>query len=866
MAQTKRGPGRPPGSKNKKSSSTGKKQSGGRGSSSGKSSNSKSSGGTNIEKNIRDAENRDESKAIVNDTIISCVLIALGIFLILALQTQTTGIAGEAISKALKGCFGFVAFLLPYYFLVYGVLLFLKKTIHTSLKSIIYLVVIYFSIALINAGRFMGPISDGGSFEGVKKAFVDGIDLDGAGVFGMFVGSVITKWIGISGLYILSFLVLIIFVLLLVNTPISRFFENIKLKRRRRQIEREEREKVRAAQEALEREREFERAKERSKWQPPLVSQPLTEEQKNIMGYVENDGPTGKNDNDKSSGKGLTGKKSSKGGNKSKDSTIELYDEPEKTPLDNKTAANARLDADDFIETTTSDNYEFPSIDLLKKSRTSITGETPATLQAKAHRLEETLQSFNIDATVTNVTQGPAVTRYEVHPNSGVRVSGIKRLSDDIALSMEARSIRIEAPIPGKPAVGIEIENENISVVTIREMIASDAFRNAESKLTFVVGKDIAGKAIVADLKKMPHLLIAGSTGSGKSVCINSIIASIMYKARPDEVKLVMIDPKVVELSNYNGIPHLLIPVVTDPSKSAAALNWAVEEMDERYNKFADENVRQLSGYNEKIEAKNQKALKAAGRNPKTGDSDEESDSVILEPKMPQVVIIIDELADLMMTAPSQVQDSIIRIAQKGRAAGIHLIIATQRPSVDVITGLIKANVPSRIAFAVSSQVDSRTILDMGGAEKLVGRGDMLFNPLGTGKPTRIQGAFISDSEVNKLIDFVKTQAKADEEVANDVLNRIKNANTPEAEKGDKSEWEDELLPEAIELVVGAGQASVSMLQRRFRIGYNRAARIIDMMEERQIVGPQDGSRPRQVLITEEDLEVMKESTGDMEE
>ena len=377
-------------------------------------------------------------------------------------------------------------------------------------------------------------------------------------------------------------------------------------------------------------------------------------------------------------------------------------------------------------------------------------------------------------------------------------------------------------------------------MVTAREIIDSAAFKKSESKITFAVGKDIAGKAIVADLKTMPHMLIAGSTGSGKSVCINTIIASFLYKARPDEVKLVLVDPKVVELANYNGIPHLLIPVVTEPSKAAAALNWAVAEMDDRYKKFAAEGVRELTGYN--------KAMKAKG--------DDES-------VMPQIVIIIDELADLMMAAPSQVEESICRLAQKARAAGMHLIVATQRPSVDVITGVIKANIPSRIAFAVSSQVDSRTILDMSGAEKLVGKGDMLFNPLGSGKPIRVQGAFISDDEVNSIIDFVKSQSE-EARYSENVLDSIERANVPDAEKGNR-DLEDELLPDAIELVVQAQQASVSMLQRRFRIGYNRAARIIDMMEDRQIIGPSDGSRPRQVLITEADLMNMKESTEDIE-
>ena len=837
MAQSKRGPGRPPGSKNKNTKRSGTKSGTQRSSS--------------IEKNVQRMQSQDESRATVKDTIISCVLMALGIFLILALQTKTAGVAGEYIAKGLKGVFGFAAFFLPYYFIIYGILLFLKKVIHTSFKSIIYLVVIFLMIALINAGRFMKPISEGGEFEGIAKAFHDGINLDGAGIFGMGIGSLITKWIGISGLYILSFLVLFIFIMLLVNTPLSRFFENIKLRRRRRQIEKAEIEKARAEEEAVARAMEQERAK-----REVSISQPMSDGQRKIINYAK-DGPD-------SGAAGEAPKEKSKPTKRKL--KIDTHEEDTVSTLDNATAAAATLKSGDFIESVSNENYEFPSIDLLQRKRTNITGETPQSLQEKAMKLEDTLRSFNIDATVTNVTQGPAVTRYEVHPNSGVKVKGIKSLADDIALNMEAKSIRIEAPIPGKPAVGIEIENEKISVVSIREMIASETFQSAESKLSFVVGKDIAGKAIVADLKKMPHLLIAGSTGSGKSVCINGIIASFLYKARPDEVKLVLIDPKVVELSTYNGIPHLLIPVVTDPSKAAAALNWAVAEMDERYRRFAEEGVRNLTEFNKQIEKKNQKALKAAGRNKTTGKGDENSESVTLEPLMPQVVIIIDELADLMMASPSQVEESICRLAQKARAAGMHLIVATQRPSVDVITGLIKANIPSRIAFAVSSQVDSRTILDMGGAEKLVGRGDMLFNPLGTGKPTRIQGAFISDREVHDLIEFVKSQGKADEETANDVLDRIKNANMPDAEKGKKDEWEDELLPEAIELVVGAGQASVSMLQRRFRIGYNRAARIIDMMEERQIVGPQDGSRPRQVLISESDLEVMKESTGDLEE
>lgn len=499
--------------------------------------------------------------------------------------------------------------------------------------------------------------------------------------------------------------------------------------------------------------------------------------------------------------------------------------------LSNRDAKNLTLDDKEFVKAKKAFRYKYPQIGLLNMGKKPENRNAANELKMKAMKLEETLKNFNVDARVIQVTQGPAVTRYEIQPNVGVKVSSIVRLSDDIALNLEAKSIRIEAPIPGKAAVGIEVENEKVNMVTLREIIDSSEFREAKSKITFAVGRDIAGKAVVADLKTMPHLLIAGSTGSGKSVCINSIITSILYKASPEEVKLVLIDPKVVELGNYNGIPHLLIPVVTEPTKAAAALNWAVAEMTSRYKKFAENHVRDLESYNNHMR--------------KEGKPEE---------VMPQVVIIIDELADLMMAAPSQVEESICRLAQMARAAGMHLIVATQRPSVDIITGVIKANIPSRIAFAVSSQFDSRTILDMGGAEKLVGKGDMLFNPLGMGKPVRVQGTFISDDEVTRVIDFVKSQVE-DPDYSDEVIDRIEKGNISTATKDE----DDELLEDAIACVISAGQASVSMLQRRFRIGYNRSARIVDMMEERGIVGPQDGSRPRQVLVTEEEYNKMKE-------
>ncbi len=798
MAGNKRGPGRPPGSKNKSKTPS---------------------------RNVQETEARLEAKAKIRDEIIGIIIIAVSVFLIIALQTQAAGTVGEAIAGVMKGCLGFSAFVLPYYFIVYGIMLFLHKTIHISVKSVVYLVIIYFMIVLINAGRFTAEFA-GREFAGLSKYYADGLALEGGGVLGMGAGVPLTNWIGAPGLYILSFVVIFIFTLLLVNTPVSRFFENVKRRKQRRQLEREERaaEKAREA-EAQKQHLDMEMERFAAARQPVTVD--MTAGQRKIMGYMSDDSRV-------SDGEGVSSEiatdtdtaEMEKAGKKSKRQAAEEISTAAED-IDIIKGSSAGVSA-------STENYTFPPLDILQFAGSGSMNESEHTLRQKAMKLEETLRSFNIDAAVNNVTQGPAVTRYEVQPNSGVKVKGIKNLADDIALNMEARSIRIEAPIPGKAAVGIEIENEKINMVTIREIIDSPAFRNAKSKITMAIGKDIAGKAIVADLKAMPHLLIAGSTGSGKSVCINSIITSILYKARPDEVKMVLIDPKVVELSQYNGIPHLLIPVVTDPAKAAAALNWAVTEMDERYKKFAEVGVRELSAYNRHVKK---------------------------EP-MPQIVIIIDELADLMMAAPSQVEESICRLAQKARAAGMHLIVATQRPSVDVITGLIKANIPSRIAFAVSSQVDSRTILDMVGAEKLVGRGDMLFNPLGSGKPVRVQGTFISDDEVRNLIAFVKQQGEADEAAAGDVMDSIARINTPDAEKGNR-DFKDELLPDAIELVVGAGQASVSMLQRRFRIGYNRAARIIDMMEDRQIVGPQDGSRPRQVLISEEDLEVMKEATDE---
>lgn len=943
----------------------------------------------------------------VKDEIWAVIIIALGVFLVVAFQTHAAGAVGEGLSAFFKGCLGVMAYVLPYYLIVYGILLFARKTIHIGKKSVILLFVILLTAAIMNSARFLDPKALDFTLTGAGQFYTNGSRLEGGGLFGMYIGSLLVKAFGVPGLYILSVLIIVICLLLIINTPISRFFEKAAEKRQERKeraalLAEEEDELPEVLdfgqapfvslpqQEEAEDEEEpklfgtFKRRKKgifgrkdaepeqedfyqpekrgRTSYESSYVPGRISKGQRNILEYMKDDQLFGEEagqqhyepveildeasldrdpfhefthrgfsetygvqpdreeyrqeaeqfernfglfrqdepdeperydlEMEESQGPVLLGLDEHAPGQEppsfldiqptEEPNRIQEYGQtsepvettyeddedyrsseppvarqPERKPesavmagtidseksknessskITNRQAAEAELSPEELNDSKPPAVYKFPPIELLNKGKAPQNkAGVNAALQAKAMKLEETLKNFNIDAQVTQVIQGPAVTRYEIHPNVGVKVKSIVNLADDIALNLEARSIRIEAPIPGKAAVGIEVENDKVTMVTIREILDSREFKAAKSKISFAVGKDIAGNAIVADMKAMPHLLIAGSTGSGKSVCVNSIITSILYKAKPEEVKLVLIDPKVVELTNYNGVPHLLIPVVTEPPKAAAALNWAVAEMEERYKKFAKEGVRELASYNETV----------------TGRGEEEE-------FLPQIVIIIDELADLMMAAPSQVEESICRLAQKARAAGMHLILATQRPSVNVITGVIKANVPSRIAFAVSSQFDSRTILDMSGAEKLVGKGDMLFSPMGGGKPTRVQGTFISDSEVHDVIEFVKGQVQ-EAEYADDVIHSIDKADTPET-----PDDADELLSEAIEAVVSAGQASVSMLQRRFRIGYNRAARIVDQMEARGIIGPPEGSKPRQVLMTKDELQALHEDTKDL--
>ncbi len=845
MAQAKKKPGRPPGSKNKK-----------------KADNSKA------KTEIKEIQEKRKADKRVIDEIWGVIFIAIGIFLFAAVQFNAAGELGNSIGNALKGVFGMIGLLLPWYLVGFGILLFANKTVHLSGRSLALVFLALLMLCLLNSGRF---IDSNELVYAYEEFYENGIELESGGIFGMTIGTFLIKTIGRVGLYVFSIVVIIVCLLLVINTPFSRGVEKISNKAEARRAMRETYVPEPVYEAAPDREEKsqlsmFSGGKHDIKIITPFddegplgknAGQPVSKNKKNnVLKYMNDDSLFSPSDQKEKAEKkdkafGLEGKVSYgegfglDGETKSAEPTQGLGLDSEEasgivtceTPpkLSKKEAESITLAPGEIAVTKKTGNYKKPSISLLNKPQVKNKGNINIDLKMKAAKLEETLKNFHVDARVVQVTQGPAITRYEIQPNVGVKVNSIVRLADDIALNLEAKSIRIEAPIPGKAAVGIEVENDKINMVTLREIIDSNEFKSASSKITFAVGKDIAGKAIVADLKGMPHLLIAGSTGSGKSVCINSIITSILYKADPDEVKLVLIDPKVVELGNYNGIPHLLIPVVTEPAKAAAALNWAVAEMTDRYKKFAENQVRDLESYND--------TMRLVGEN----------DQVL-----PQIVIIIDELADLMMAAPSQVEESICRLAQMARAAGMHLIVATQRPSVDIITGVIKANIPSRIAFAVSSQFDSRTILDMSGAEKLVGKGDMLFNPLGMGKPVRVQGTFVSDSEVHSVIEHVKSQVE-EVEYSGDVINTIEKGNLPQSKDDDA----DELLPEAIECVVTAGQASVSMLQRRFRIGYNRAARIVDMMEARGIVSPQDGSRPRQVLLSEEELAEMKNEVNE---
>ena len=779
-------------------------------------------------------------------------LIVLSILLAVLIYTKS-GTVGIKLNEILGGIMGIMQYVLPIGGIAIAIKLASDGREEVTSKLVQYGVAlvalsIVFSVFQISSGELD---SSKEMSEVVKDAYYYGSQGQGGGAIGAVGGVILAKLLGNVGAVIFCIgiaVILLVFAFgINLSDMINMFMDRIEEKREERFERKEELAKAREKEEDEEtpsqrrkRLREERKAKmelaklEKQEKQDPMDNQIKINFGGRIVDTADEKPGLKKYDHSNDDLEPLTKetKKAKKAQEEMQPDVIDsnLFKEVEEQKEDKKKAV-LQLEHSVVVE---DEHYEYPPVELLSKpSKKTLKGGAKA-LTDTATRLQKTLYSFGVSAKVENVSVGPAITRYELKPAEGVRVSKIANLADDIALNLAAETIRIEAPIPGKQAVGIEVPNKEKEVVHFREIIESQEFKDNKSKLTVGLGKDVAGNVQLADIAKMPHVLIAGSTGSGKSVCINTIIASIVYNAKPSEVKFVMVDPKVVELSVYNGIPHLLIPVVTDPKKAAGALAWAVQEMDDRYNKFATKGVRDLKGYNKAIEKENE-----AG-------------------KLPQIVIIIDELADLMMVAKNDVEDAICRLAQKARAAGMHLVIATQRPSVDVITGLIKANVPSRIAFAVSSQVDSRTILDSVGAEKLLGKGDMLFFPAGAPKPSRVQGAFVSDEEVEKIVDFIKSNGTAT--YSEDILESIENNNKSDKELAQEQNDDDTdpFLMDAIQTVVETGQASTSFIQRKFKVGYARAGRIIDQMEERGVISGYQGSKPREVLMSLEKLNELK--------
>ena len=784
-------------------------------------------------------------------TVVGMIVLSI---LLAVLIYGKSGVVGAKLSEILGGMMGIIKYVLPIGIFAVGIKIACEDNEYITSKLIQYtILLISFSVLVsvyqIDIGDL--TINNKEMSDIVKEAYALGTQENGGGALGAIIATPVVNLLGKVGAAILCIGAVAMFAVFTFGISMSDIINNFVQKTEKNREERlerkhqlrEEQQKARQA-EIEERRRKKEMMRESLK-QDDFIDEQVGEQIKiNFGGRImeENDSKGRKKyDHQNDDLEPLTKETKKAQLEKVQPDVIEnnLFKQEEEKKED-KTKEVLQLEHAMVVE---DENYEYPPIEILSKpDKKTLKGGAKA-LTETATKLQKTLYSFGVSAKVENVSVGPAITRYELKPAEGVRVSKIANLADDIALNLAAETIRIEAPIPGKQAVGIEVPNKEKEAVHLREVLESEAFQDNKSKLTVALGKDVAGNVQLADIAKMPHVLIAGSTGSGKSVCINTIITSIIYNSKPSEVKMVMVDPKVVELSVYNGIPHLLIPVVTDPKKAAGALAWAVQEMDNRYNLFATKGVRDLKGYNKAIEKE-----EGIGQ-------------------LPQIVIIVDELADLMMVAAKDVEEAICRLAQKARAAGMHLVIATQRPSVDVITGLIKANVPSRIAFAVSSQVDSRTILDSVGAEKLLGKGDMLFFPTGAPKPARVQGAFVSDEEVEKIVDFVKQNGTAT--YSEDILESIENGNKTEKQLAQEQAEDDETDPflmEAIETVVETGQASTSFIQRRFKVGYARAGRIIDQMEERGVISGYQGSKPREVLMTKEKLEELKMGTKPQEE
>ena len=811
---------------------------------------------TSRKRNKKQTKKKQDSQSFLKDEIIILSALAAGILLLIS-NFGFGGFVGDAVSSVLFGLFGTIAYIIP-------ILLFIGIAFVISNKgnSIAYIKTAAgagFTLMVCTLFQLIMNEYTAGtrSFSYYK---ISSMHKDGGGLLGGIVVSALCPAIGVIGTYVI---VIILCIICLVIITEKSFIRGVKkgsekayssakqdAKKRKEQAElRREKRAQEREQKAAEKERRrkdntvsgvtfdttlVKKSPEMREITPPEDVPDLFAEE--ISSYDGREAEVSKN----TVPDDITI-------NRAQPIMEEEAPIPEPVPEKRKTKESKKQ-----VETATANveqeikkseekrakEYVFPPLSLLKHGKKS-GGDSDAHLRQTAMKLQQTLQNFNVNVTVTNVSCGPSVTRYELQPEQGVKVSKIVGLADDIKLNLAAADIRIEAPIPGKAAVGIEVPNKENTAVMLRDLLETDEFQNHESKIAFAAGRDIAGKVVVADIMKMPHVLIAGATGSGKSVCINTLIMSILYKADPKDVKLIMIDPKVVELSVYNGIPHLMIPVVTDPKKAAGALNWAVAEMMKRYDLFAQYNVRDLKGYNAKVETV--EAIEEEGK----------------PEKLPQIVIIVDELADLMMVAPGEVEESICRLAQLARAAGIHLVLATQRPSVNVITGLIKANMPSRIAFSVSSGVDSRTIIDMNGAEKLLGKGDMLFYPAGYQKPARVQGAFVSDKEVQAVVDFLVKNSESvqyNEEITNHVNSAsVAAGGTVSGNSG--ADDRDAYFVDAGKFIIEKDKASIGMLQRVFKIGFNRAARIMDQLAEAGVVGEEEGTKPRKVLMSMEQFE-----------
>lgn len=803
--------------------------------------------GNNRSKN--NSKVKQSSKKTIGSDMLGGILIVLGFIFLVFFTFENIGSFAELVTNIFFGLFGKIAFVFPLVLIILGGHLIISETklkVSKELRKGIIVMLILSSVVYSFAS------SDFDITTNPMKFFVDSFNygVDGeniAGLIGALIASILVKFTGIIVTRIILLFVTLISILLAFDISFRQLFFAIynvfafmynsilvlcaTLFRKDGEEDEDDYESL-----GKDLENKFKEPKLSKRELATLNKKKYEDEEK-----LKEKGSTTASENVRLSANDQIEFDINKLGGKLSDAELQgkqKRDEFFKLQKEQKEDKNIKevltLDHTKHVE---QDNYEFPPIELLNMPKGGEQFDKKA-IHATAVKLQKTLASFGVEAKVTNITRGPTVTRYELTPNTGVKVSKIVNLADDIALNLAAKSIRIEAPIPGRAAVGIEVPNTTPVSVFLREVIESDTFKDHKSKLAFALGKDAAGEIVVGDIAKMPHVLIAGATGSGKSVCINSLIVSILYKSKPSEVKMILIDPKMVELSGYNGIPHLLIPVVTEPKKAAGALNWAVQEMVNRYTLFASKGVKDIKSYNNTME-------KEEGA------------------KLPQIVIIVDELADLMMVAPNDVEDAICRLAQMARAAGMHLVIATQRPSVDVITGIIKANIPSRIACTVSSQVDSRTILDMAGAEKLLGKGDMLYFPVGETKPLRVQGNFISEEEIEQIVEDIKSNI--DVTYNDEIIKSIDNANIRgkgERAKPNDSEDvpddEDEILTDAIDLVVDMGQASASMLQRRFKIGYARAGRLVDQMEERGIVSGYEGSKPRQVLISKSEWQELK--------